>query len=35
MHQLKDWPSFSLDTEAILVRVGEVRHSRIEELGWL
>lgn len=33
IHQLKDWPSFTWDTEAILVRLGEVRHRQGHILG--
>jgi Fic family protein len=33
IHQLKGWPSFSWDTEAILVRLGEVRHRQGRILG--
>ena len=33
IHQLKDWPSFTWDTEAILVRLGEVRHRQGYILG--
>ncbi|MBE9585702.1 Fic family protein [Mucilaginibacter sp. JRF] len=28
IHQLKDWPSFTWDTEAILIRLGEVRYRQ-------
>lgn len=31
IHQLKGWPSFTWDTEAILARLGEVRHRQ----GWI
>jgi Fic family protein len=33
IHQLKDWPSFTWDTEAIHVRLGEVRHRQGRILG--
>ena len=33
IHQLKNWPSFTWDTEAILVRLGEVRHRQGRILG--
>jgi Fic family protein len=33
IHQLKNWPSFTWDTEAILVRLGEVRHRQGHILG--
>ena len=33
IHQLKDWPSFTWDNEAILVRLGEVRHRQGRILG--
>ncbi|MFI5157856.1 MAG: DUF4172 domain-containing protein, partial [Sphingobacteriales bacterium] len=35
IHQLKDWPSFTWDTEAIHVRLGEVRHRQGRILGLL
>lgn len=33
IHQLKDWPSFTWDTEVILTRLGEVRHRQGRILG--
>lgn len=33
IYQLKDWPSFTWDAEAILVRLGEVRHRQGRILG--
>ncbi|WP_069657757.1 Fic family protein [Arcticibacter eurypsychrophilus] len=33
IHQLKGWPSFNWDTEAIHVRLGEVRHRQGRILG--
>jgi Fic family protein len=33
IHQLKNWPSFTWDTETILVRLGEVRHRQGRILG--
>ncbi|MDB5159292.1 MAG: Fic family protein [Mucilaginibacter sp.] len=33
IYQLKGWPSFTWDTEAILVRLGEVRHRQGRILG--
>jgi len=33
IHQLNDWPSFTWDTEAIHVRLGEVRHRQGRILG--
>jgi Fic family protein len=33
IHQLKDWPSFTWNTEAIHVRLGEVRHRQGRILG--
>lgn len=33
IHQLKEWPSFVWDAEAILVRLGQVRHRQGRILG--
>lgn len=33
IHQLKNWPDFTWDTEAILKRLGEVRHRQGRILG--
>ena len=33
IHQLKEWPSFTWDTEALHVRLGEVRHRQGRILG--
>jgi Fic family protein len=33
IHQLKDWPSFTWDNEAILIRLGEVRRRQGHILG--
>ncbi|MGY4383471.1 Fic family protein [Pedobacter sp. UYP24] len=33
IHQLKDWPSFTWDTEALQIRLGEVRHRQGRILG--
>ncbi|MBE9585700.1 Fic family protein [Mucilaginibacter sp. JRF] len=35
IHQLKSWPSFTWDTEAIFVRLGEVRHRQGQILGMM
>ncbi|HEY2583325.1 MAG TPA: Fic family protein [Mucilaginibacter sp.] len=33
MHQLKDWPNFTWDTEALVAKLGEVRHRQGRVLG--
>lgn len=33
IHQLKDWPNFTWNTEALLTRLGEVRHRQGRILG--
>ncbi|MHB1179541.1 MAG: Fic family protein [Daejeonella sp.] len=33
IHQLKDWPDFTWNTEALLTRLGEVRHRQGHILG--
>lgn len=33
VHQLKDWPNFTWDTEALVTRLGEVRHRQGRILG--
>jgi Fic family protein len=33
IHQLKDWPDFTWNTEALLTRLGEVRHRQGRILG--